>query len=122
MTTIWTCVLAFGLLCGIWILLGRLALPIRGPMTLLLPVRGDAAETEQTLYALRCLTDLGTAELRLCLVDQGLTEQGRARCECLARLHHAVLCTEEDCRNRVDALIWADHGTMERGETHGKPF
>ncbi len=109
MTTLFACVLSFGLLCGIWILLSRLALPIRGPMTLLLSVRDGAEETEQTLYALRCLMDLGAAELRLYLVDQGLTEQGRARCEQLARLHHAILCTPEDCWAQLDSLIQAEH-------------
>ena len=108
MTTLFTCVLAFGLLCGIWILLGRLAMPIRGPMTLLLPVKGDAERAEQTLYALACLMDQGAAELRLVLVDQGLTEQGRICCARLAERHHAVLCTPEDCKAQLERLIWTE--------------
>ena len=88
--------LAFFLVFLAWWISGRLLFPVSCPMKLVLPVQGDAEQTEQTLRALQRLTQGRLCRLELILLDQGLSEQGRKRCSCLAGEHGAELWTEEE--------------------------
>lgn len=115
---------AIGLTALLWSLAGWIFRPrerIPGTFYLLIPVRGEATELEQTVRALRRIR--ADCRAGVILADCGLTDEARLRAALLARSADGVrLCTppelaqilqeEEECYGR------AMHGGGNRTEHH----
>lgn len=68
----------FGLACLLWLGLGRLLLPVRPPVRVVLNARGDGGELEQAVRALLWLRQSGLWRGTVILRDEGLDPQGLA--------------------------------------------
>ncbi len=83
------------LLAGVWLLAAFFLLPVRDNDTyMLLLAAGSGARLEQQCRAYLLLNGLGAIRRPLLLVDQSLTEEGRAAAKLLAQDHAQILlCT-----------------------------
>lgn len=99
---IWTVLLcalcAAGLLTAVWLLAAAFLLPVRDNHTyMVLLASGDAEHLEQQCRAYLLLNTIGAIRRPLLLTDDGLTREGRAAAECLARDHAQIrLCTRAE--------------------------
>lgn len=93
-----TVLAAFGGLCALWALFGFL-LPGQCGAAMVCVCRGDAGE-EQIIRHYGWLRDLGLVRSPLLLVDDGITEDERAR---LLKCRQGVeICTMEELSSRLE--------------------
>lgn len=86
-----------GIILFAWCLVGTFLLPVAGAdLTTSYRVRGEAPELEQTVRGFLWLQETGIIDMRLEIIDCGLTDGAQRRAALLAQQHESIQVIKEN--------------------------